>query len=439
MSVLCFRENFNRVFSLVTFAKKDFAEYIANENFKNVKFILLFSCVSSLVNFIGSFFTPFKRTYFLAMPVCIFFVSFIFVIIHRILKKLNVGCFAKQVYSYLVFLISVLATIIPLFFAPTFITCFLVLSSLFVISCVSMHLNPLFFTAIVISEFIVISFKQFGRLEFRSYSSYSVLLSFFFLMIIILSFYKRSISLSNFNVRRHLQHRNDALEKELLKKTIALLNQSKYSLELQHETIIGLANLVECRDNETGNHVKRTSEYVALLATAAAKKDIYADVLTADYIELLRRAAPLHDVGKIVVSDTILKKRGKLTPEEFYIMKTHASEGGRIVNTVLGNLQDKDYIRVATEVAEFHHEKWNGKGYPNGLSGQNIPLSARIMAVADVFDALSAARCYKEPFTVEKSLEIIKEGAGEHFDPSLAMLFISLKQEVSEILSKYNN
>ena len=144
---------------------------------------------------------------------------------------------------------------------------------------------------------------------------------------------------------------------------------------------------------------------------------------------MMYRVAPLHDVGKIVVPDYILKKPGRLTPEEFEQMKRHASEGGRVVREVLNGVADEEYLSFASDVAACHHEKWNGKGYPNGLSGEDIPLPARIMAIADVYDALTSKRCYKEAMPPEKAFEIIREDAGTHFDPFLAEVFINHRND----------
>lgn len=151
-------------------------------------------------------------------------------------------------------------------------------------------------------------------------------------------------------------------------------------------------------------------------------------------MELLVKAAPLHDIGKIAVSDTILQKPGKLTAEEFEAMKEHTTAGGRIVAEVLKGIEEKGYIDIASQVAACHHEKWDGSGYPNGLQGKEIPIGARIMAVADVFDALVSKRCYKEPMSVDRAFDVIRESGGSHFDPELAGIFCKIKNEVEEVL-----
>ena len=142
----------------------------------------------------------------------------------------------------------------------------------------------------------------------------------------------------------------------------------------------------------------------------------------------------MHDVGKIVVPDKILQKPGKLTDEEFEVMKTHATEGGRIVRDVLEGVEEKEYIQIAADVATYHHEKWNGKGYPKGLTEENIPLAARIMAIADVFDALVSKRCYKEAFSFEDAMSIIEKDAGAHFDPILTRVFLNNRDKIEKIM-----
>ena len=146
----------------------------------------------------------------------------------------------------------------------------------------------------------------------------------------------------------------------------------------------------------------------------------------------------MHDIGKIVIPDSILKKPGKLTDIEFENIKRHTTEGRRIVYDVLGNGEDLEYVNIAADVAEFHHEKWNGTGYPKGLKGHDIPLCARIMAVADVFDALVSPRCYKDPIPVDEAIELMKKSAGEHFDPTLVDCFIELKEQVIELMTIYD-
>ncbi len=235
-------------------------------------------------------------------------------------------------------------------------------------------------------------------------------------------------------ITSNLEQYKDDLERDVEQKSAALREHSEKMLRIQNSTIMGLANLIESRDGETGGHVKRTAKYVNMLAKAAQAAGYRKDVLTDEYIDLLGRAAPLHDIGKIAVSDNILKKPGKLTDEEFAVMKTHASSGGKIIRDVMSGIEDNEYVDIAADIAEYHHEKWNGTGYGKGLSGEEIPLCARIMAIADVFDALISERCYKKAFTLDEAFNIIKESAGSHFDPTLAGLFLGMRGEIESYL-----
>ncbi|MDO4166231.1 MAG: HD domain-containing protein [Eubacteriales bacterium] len=214
-----------------------------------------------------------------------------------------------------------------------------------------------------------------------------------------------------------------------------LMAHVEHLMNMQDNIILGMANLIENRDGDTGEHIKRTSQYVEMLAKRAQAAGLYPEILTDTYIELLVKAAPMHDVGKISVPDRILQKPGRLTNEEFEQMKCHAPEGGRIIREVFTDVEDEEYIEIAAQVASYHHEKWDGSGYVAGLSGEEIPLSARIMALADVFDALVSKRCYKDAMSYDKAFQIIEESAGSHFDPQLAKIFLDMREEILEILS----
>lgn len=200
----------------------------------------------------------------------------------------------------------------------------------------------------------------------------------------------------------------------------------KYNAEM----VTGFANLVENRDNSTGGHIRRTKVYVEIILKAIRKKPKYRAILTKDYIENVKNAAPMHDIGKIATPDYILQKPGKLTDEEYAIMKKHSEIGGEIIQETFAKLEEPEYEQIAYEVARYHHEKWNGKGYPDGLKGTEIPLHARIMAVADVFDALSAKRCYRDAMPIEKCFQIIREGSGTDFDPELVEIFLDAREEI---------
>ena len=231
-------------------------------------------------------------------------------------------------------------------------------------------------------------------------------------------------------MQTRLEHQIDQKKKEIE------FNTEKLDA-LQNHIIRSLASLVESRDTDTGGHIQRTSEYVELLANKAFQTNYYPDIINEHYINLLKRAAPMHDIGKIVVPDSILKKEGRFTPAEFEQMKLHTTEGRRIIQEVIGIADDRDFIDIAADVATYHHERWDGTGYPYNLAGEDIPISARIMAIADVFDALVSQRCYKDALTPDSAFNIIEKEAGTHFDPTLVKLFLSVKEEIRIILSVY--
>lgn len=194
---------------------------------------------------------------------------------------------------------------------------------------------------------------------------------------------------------------------------------------MQSGMITFMAEVVENRDDNTGGHIRRTAEYVACIAKELKAQGIYGDILTDRYMSDMVVAAPLHDIGKIHIPDAILNKPGKLTAEEFEVMKTHTTAGEEMLTHAKAELGESDYLNMAVEMAAYHHEWWNGKGYPYGISGEEIPLCARIMAVADVFDALTSKRCYKDAMPLEKAYAIIREESGTHFDPAVVEAFLS--------------
>lgn len=194
---------------------------------------------------------------------------------------------------------------------------------------------------------------------------------------------------------------------------------------MQSGMITFMAEVVENRDDNTGGHIRRTAEYVACIAKELKAQGIYSDILTDRYMSDMVVAAPLHDIGKIHIPDAILNKPGKLTAEEFEVMKTHTTAGEELLTHAKAELGESDYLNMAVEMAAYHHEWWNGKGYPYGISGEEIPLCARIMAVADVFDALTSKRCYKDAMPLEKAYAIIREESGTHFDPAVVEAFLS--------------
>ena len=210
--------------------------------------------------------------------------------------------------------------------------------------------------------------------------------------------------------------------------------KSDQVIRLQNGLVLVLADMVENRDKCTGDHVRKTAAYCEIILRQMQKDGIYADQLSEEFIDEVVSSAPLHDVGKIKVSDTILNKPGRLTDEEFKKMQNHTTAGGEIIDKVITTVgEESEYLTEAKNLASFHHEKWNGKGYPTGLKGEEIPLSARVMAVADVFDALVSRRSYKEPFSVDKAMEIIREDAGTHFDPLVVKAFLDAEDEVRRV------
>ena len=220
-----------------------------------------------------------------------------------------------------------------------------------------------------------------------------------------------------------LQERyNEELAQEVELKT-------KRIKKIQEKTILGMAQMVESRDLSTGGHIKRTSDVVRIFA----KKLVDANLgFTPHFLNLVIRSAPMHDLGKIGVDDAVLRKQGKFTDEEYDKMKKHSEIGYHMVNEILSGVEDPEFVRVAENVAHYHHEKINGAGYPDGLKGEEIPVEARIMALADVFDALVSKRCYKDAFSYERAYEIIEKDSGSHFDEQLAKVFLSCKEELEQ-------
>ncbi|CAK0754040.1 putative cyclic di-GMP phosphodiesterase VC_1348 [Azospirillaceae bacterium] len=207
---------------------------------------------------------------------------------------------------------------------------------------------------------------------------------------------------------------------------------------IQDTTIVAMASLAETRDNETGNHIRRTQNYVRALARAMQAHPRFAATVNDAVIELLYKSAPLHDIGKVGIPDRILLKPGKLDDDEFAIMKTHARLGYEAILKAEARLEgDADFLVYAGEIAYCHHEKWDGSGYPRGLSGDSIPVSARLMAVADVYDALISRRIYKPPFSHEKAVALISEGRGSHFDPDLVDGFLRIEAAFRDIAAAF--
>ena len=229
------------------------------------------------------------------------------------------------------------------------------------------------------------------------------------------------------------------MESNTAEQVRAIRRYAESSARMQNGLIVTMADMVENRDSDTGAHVQKTAAYVKIILEGLQKKGYYAEKITPKYISDVVMSAPLHDVGKINISDTILNKPGKLTEEEFNIMKTHTKSGRIIMDHAISTVEGESYLKEARNMAAFHHERWDGKGYPEGLHGEAIPLSARIMAVADVFDALTSKRVYKPAYPLEKAVEIIKRGSGTQFDAKCVEVFLDALPEVKDVLTKYND
>ncbi len=226
--------------------------------------------------------------------------------------------------------------------------------------------------------------------------------------------------------QRLLSNYNENLQAMVQEKT-------KIIKELQSAIISTLAELVEMRDTSTGGHIIRTKEYFRLFLNYILEHGLYDDKYTESDAQLMSEASQLHDIGKVAIPDAILTKPAKLTFEEFEIMKTHTTIGYEAIKKAMTLTSDKDFLNFAAIVTHTHHEKWNGAGYPCGLSGEEIPLPGRIMALVDVYDALVSVRHYKKAMTHEEAMKIIVEGRGQHFDPILVDAFVDINDRFEEV------
>jgi putative two-component system response regulator len=228
-----------------------------------------------------------------------------------------------------------------------------------------------------------------------------------------------------------LRDQSSFLETEVRRRTQELA-------AIQDVTIMALASLAETRDSDTGNHIRRTQHYVRLLAEKLQTHPRFGYFLSDKTIDALYKSAPLHDIGKVGIPDRILLKPGRFTPDEFEIMKTHTTLGRAAIVAAEKQLgMEVEFLSLAKDIANYHQEKWDGSGYPEGLRGDAIPISARLMAVADVYDALISRRVYKEGMPHEKAVSIIREGRGTHFDPDMVDAFLELEHEFLAIAARY--
>ena len=248
---------------------------------------------------------------------------------------------------------------------------------------------------------------------------------------------------------RALQRRNADLELIVAERTAEIREQARRLVASKQEVIAAQAStitafcaLAEARDNETGNHIRRTQHYVRILAENLRDHPRFREKLEGEVIQLLFKSAPLHDVGKVATPDAILLKNGKLTPEEWVLMKQHCEYGRNAImqaESALGGVSDASFLLYAAEIAYGHHERWDGSGYPRGISGDAIPLSARLMAVADVYDALISRRVYKPPFPHEQALSMIVAERGRHFDPDIVDALLRVAGEFAEIAHSFRD
>jgi len=223
----------------------------------------------------------------------------------------------------------------------------------------------------------------------------------------------------------------DVTEKKLLEKN--LLQSLDDVKEARSGIVLGLAKLSEYRDTDTGRHLERIREYSKVIAQKMSKLPQYSDYITPQYIEDIYQSSILHDIGKVGVPDAILLKKGKLTDEEYEQIKKHTILGGQALSSITKQFKDQTFLTIAKEIAYYHHEKWNGKGYPSQLRGKRIPLSARIVAIADVYDALTSKRCYKKEMSHTRSKEIIIDEKGEIFDPDVVNAFLASENQFQKI------
>lgn len=220
------------------------------------------------------------------------------------------------------------------------------------------------------------------------------------------------------------------LERRVDEQTTEIRLQTEKTIILREGLVEGLAILIESRDGSTGQHVHNTKVYVEMILRYMLNHQLHVEEVDENYVQMVMAATVLHDIGKIQISDAILNKPGKLTPEEYEVMKSHTTLGGDILTRIFGRVAEGNMVRIAGDVARYHHERWDGRGYPAGLAEREIPLCARMVAVADAFDAMVSKRVYKEKVDVDQAYRILQEEAGKQFDPEIVMVFCQIRPEV---------
>ncbi len=216
-------------------------------------------------------------------------------------------------------------------------------------------------------------------------------------------------------------------------------DQVKQISETQMAAIFAMSKLAESRDPETGEHLERMREYCRLIAEKLAQKVKYENIIDQEFIDNIYAASPLHDIGKVGIPDSVLIKPGRLTDQEWEIMRTHPIIGANTLRAVDEQHPGNQFIKVGIAIAEYHHERWDGTGYPHGLAGEAIPLEARILALGDVYDALTSQRCYKKAFSQIKANEIIRSSSGTHFDPDIVNIYVEYEEEFTKIKAFYKD
>lgn len=280
--------------------------------------------------------------------------------------------------------------------------------------------NSIIFIASVSFIFMVIYFNDYNPKHLLTYEANT------FLLIVNCSMSFLITAIYTSRIFYSVDDKRSSLDESVTEKTKEIEN-------MQSEIIIGFANIIEARDGNTGKHVKRTSEYVEALIKELKRNGDFDDILTEQYMHDTMMSAPLHDIGKITIPDAILQKPGRLTEKEFATIKNHTVNGKKIIEESMADIEDSDFLKIAKSVALYHHECWDGSGYPYGIEGEEIPLCARIMTIADYFDALVAKRAYKAALPTSVVFDNIKEQRGKKFDPIVTDAFLRIRDTIDEI------
>ncbi|MBQ0166824.1 MAG: HD domain-containing protein [Treponema sp.] len=427
---------------------------ISKSNLKLCEFAIIFLFILGISGFIIELtrYYPYRIDHFTYYGLYLV-ISVLYLLVSHFTKKKN----SYKVNQTVILFSCTFIILLILYFISNDINISHVLMFYFaiVIMIITFNITPIFYTIALVSFLFEVDIFSSNIGESRI--ALIVNNSLFCIALMFFSFYKRRLlsvreknKLEIEKQNRLLREQNEELNrqkssllisKQYLENTVfnqsqELQAQKEHLINIQNSTIISLSNLAENRDEDAGDHILRTRDYVRLIAIKARQTGLYPE-LSEPVINLYVKAAPMHDIGKIAISDEVLKKPGKLSAEEYEQIKLHTVKGGKIVKDVLGSGEDEDYVTIAKDIAMYHHENYDGTGYPEGLKGDDIPLPARIMAIAAVFDALVSPRVYKEPIPLEEAFNDIEKAAGTRFDPELVALFLDSKDEVIEILNKY--